>query len=214
MKTRFYSKFAGAVFAALIVPALAFSQGPAPQAPDGPDGPGGFRTMSRGPWGAEGGEMRMHSEGRRGEGMELAWVVNDPKLREKLGITTEQAAKIRQEALDFEKAEIRLRADAQVKRLDLHSLVSVEKPDRTAIYRCLQEVSAAQLAIEKAGIDHHLATRDLLTPEQMEKLKQFRHEFGHHEERAPGSQMMMHPGGGMMMHPDAPDAPPSPAPQQ
>jgi Spy/CpxP family protein refolding chaperone len=163
--------------------------------------------------------MEMHRWGGHGMGMGmgmgLARLVNNPKLREQLGITAEQAAKIRQEALDFQKAEIRSRADLQVNRLELHSLLSAETPDRAAIDKTLQQVNAAQFAMEKAGVEHQLAMSSLLTPAQMQKLQELRHEFG--PGAGPrGQRGMMRPGGRMMRRGPGTQqsAPPSPSPQQ
>jgi Spy/CpxP family protein refolding chaperone len=176
-------------------------------------GEGGDREMGmrhRG-WGG-GHRMGMHRWGGRGMGM--AFLVNNPEMRKRLGITDEQAAKIRQQSLDFRKAEIRSRADLQVKRLDLHSLLAAETPDRAAIDTALQEVGATQMALQKTTIDFHLAMRGALTPEQRQKLIEMREEFQHHGAGPHGPGGPGGPGGphGMMRHPGAPGAPKPPAP--
>jgi len=85
--------------------------------------------------------------------------------------------KIRQEALNFRKTEILSRADLEVKRLELDSLLEAETPDRAAIDKSLRAANAAQFTVEKAAIDHQLAVRDLVTPEQRKKLEKMREEF-------------------------------------
>ena len=115
--------------------------------------------------------------GMRGRGMGprefgLGRLLNDPNVRQQLGITADQAAKIRQQESDFRKTEIRNRADLEIKRMDLNDLLSADKPDRSAINSKLQEVSAAQLALEKSAIDFRLTMRDVLTPAQRQKLQQ------------------------------------------
>ena len=166
-------------------------------------GPGMGRGMGMG--------MGMHRGG--GHEMGLEWAINNPKLREQLLITPEQVAKIRQESLNFRKAEILSRADLEVKRLELDSLLEAETPDRAAIDKSLRAANAAQFTVEKAAIDHQLAVRDLVTPEQRKKLEKMREEF-----RGPGAgpggpggpRGMTHPGGnvfymrqdgGGIMHP-------------
>jgi periplasmic protein CpxP/Spy len=134
--------------------------------------------------------MGMHGMGMRGFGMGmhrgahpgfmLGRLLQNPELREKLGITDEQVAKIRQQSSDFRKEQIRSRADLQVKRIDLHELLAADKPDRAAIDKKLQEISATQLARERAMVDFHFAMRDVLTPEQRAKLKQLGEEFRMH----------------------------------
>jgi Spy/CpxP family protein refolding chaperone len=242
MKLEVHSKLAAALMAACLVPALAFSQSVVPDAPDNQAGPAGPPTTVtvHGPEGP-GMDMRMDVDVRRGPGMGmdmgsgmgrgmgmgmgmhrggghemgLEWAINNPKLREQLLITPEQVAKIRQESLNFRKAEILSRADLEVKRLELDSLLEAETPDRAAIEKSLRAANAAQFTVEKAAIDHQLAVRDLVTPEQRKKLEKMREEF-----RRPGAgpggpggpRGMTHPGGnvfymrqdgGGMMHPGA-----------
>ena len=99
-------------------------------------------------------------------------IFDDLDICEKVGVTTgKQVAKIRQQESDFRKAEIRNRADLKVKRIDLNDLLAADKPDRTAIDSKLQEISTAQLALEKSRIDNRLNMRDALTPAQRQKLR-------------------------------------------
>ena len=113
----------------------------------------------------------------RGRGMGpaefgLGRLLIDPNVRQQLGVTADQAAKIRQQESDFRKTEIRNRADLQIKRMDLDDLLSADKPDRSAIDSKLQEIGAAQIALEKSAIDNSLNMRDALTPVQRQKLQQ------------------------------------------
>jgi len=106
----------------------------------------------------------------------IARLAEDPAAREKLGITADQAAKIRQQTSEFRKAGIRGRADLQVNRLELQDLLRGDSPDRGAIDKKLDEMSAARLAQAKAQVHYRLAMRDILTPEQRQKLQQMRAE--------------------------------------
>jgi hypothetical protein len=49
---------------------------------------------------------------------------------ERLGISPEQALKIRTQTSDFHKAQICNRAELQVKHIELNDLLSADKPDR------------------------------------------------------------------------------------
>jgi Spy/CpxP family protein refolding chaperone len=102
----------------------------------------------------------------------FARLLNDPSIRQQVGITDEQAATIRKQELDFRKTEIRGRADLDVKRIDLKDLLAADKPDRAAINAKLQEISAAQLSLQKSSIDYRLSMRDAITPAQRDKLRQ------------------------------------------
>ena len=161
-------------------PEISAAAGTAEMDPGPPEGLGEF-GVSTGGWMQGGGMgmdrirmrvMRMHGgmEGRRLFMLER--LLNDPDLRQKVGITDEQAAKIRQETTSFRIAEIRNHASLQVQRLELENLMAADKPDRAALDKKLEEISATQLAAAKAGVDFRLTMRNALTPEQREKLKQ------------------------------------------
>jgi Spy/CpxP family protein refolding chaperone len=138
----------------------------------GDDGDRGGRggDMRRGFGRGDDGPMGGFGMGRREFG--LGRLLNDPAIRQQVGISAEQAAKIRQQESDFRKTAIRDRADVQVKRIDLQDLLAADKPDRAAIDSKLQEISVAQLALEKAAVDQRLNMRDAITPAQREKLRQ------------------------------------------
>jgi Spy/CpxP family protein refolding chaperone len=132
-----------------------------PGGPRAPMGPGAERhdRFERGPQGG-------HRE------FALSRLLSDPEIQQKVGISADQVAKIRQQESAFRKTEIRQRADLEIKRIDLRDMLAAEKPDRAAIDRQLQEISTSQLAIEKARIDFRLNMKDALTPDQREKLRQ------------------------------------------
>jgi Spy/CpxP family protein refolding chaperone len=109
-------------------------------------------------------------------------------MREKLGITAEQAAKIRLQTFEFRKAQIRTRADLQVKRLELHELLAADNPERAAIDKKLEEISAAQLAQRKSEVDYRLNMRNTLTSEQRQKLQHMKEEFRHRGPEGRGPQ--------------------------
>jgi Spy/CpxP family protein refolding chaperone len=126
---------------------------------------------NQGRWGhRHGGFGRDGRRGGRHSG--FAHLLNDPSIRQQVGITDEQAATIRKQELDFRKTEIRGRADLEVRRVDLNALLAADKPDRAAINAKLQEISAAQLSLQKSSIDYRLSMRDAITPAQREKLRQ------------------------------------------
>ncbi len=200
---RIHSKVALALVTLAVSLPLAFGQNaapaPAPPPAQSQAGPNqqfphqGIhpQPMNRpGPWDrGDWGRRHRHHE------FMLARLVNNPTFRERIGMTPEQAQKIRTETFDFRKAEIRNRADLQVKKLELRELVSAETPDRSAINSKLEEISAARLAQAKAAVNFHLDMRDALTPDQKLKLQEMRQQFFQHRRFGPDG-----PGG---MGPDA-----------
>jgi Spy/CpxP family protein refolding chaperone len=171
------------------------------------------RAGERGPMGGGHGWARGRGmRGRGGPAAMLLRLVNNPTMRQRVGITTEQAAKIRQQTSDFLKQQIRSRADIQVQRIDLQNLMAAENPDRAAIDKTLGQISALRLAQSKADVDFHLAMRNALTPEQRQKLMQMRQEF---MRRGPGRGGRMGPRRpqGMMNRPGPGSAPSQNPPQ-
>jgi len=168
-----------------------FAQGTPPGPGSQPPSPPGERvTFHRGQgqmrrWEFRESERNFHGfrgrYGRRWRDSEfrLMRLVNNPAMREKLGITDEQAAKIRQQTFDFQKAEIRGRAEMQVRRLELKQLLTAANPDRAAIDQKLEQISTAQLAQRKLKVNYRLDMRAALTSEQRQKLQNLREEFRH-----------------------------------
>ena len=175
-----YSKTALAALAlALSCSPLLAQDGAADPAPahqgawDGHGSPRGSMDSreNQGGWGhRHGGFDRGGRRGHRHSG--FARMLNDPSIRQQAGITDQQAATIRKQQADFRKTEIRDRADLEVKRIDLKGLLAADKPDRAAIDSKLQEISSAQLSLQKSAIDYRLTMRDAITPAQREKLRQ------------------------------------------
>lgn len=112
-----------------------------------------------------------HRQHRRRHFMRLGMMLRNPAFRERLGITPEQAARMQAQQSAFVKARIRSRADVQLKRLELAELMATEKPDRALLEKKLRELHEAQFVVRKATLEHRLAMRETLTPEQREKLR-------------------------------------------
>ncbi len=187
---RIQSKLAIALMALVVSSPLAFGQtpasGPAPEPPSAgmrgqvmqPHMHPQHRQWNRGDaWGTGGHWRAMRRQRRERRQFMLARLVNNPAVRERIGITPEQAQKIRTQTLNFRKDRIRNRANLQVSRLELKDLLSTDNPDRNAIDQKLQEISAVRLTQAKSAVDFHLDMRAALTPDQHRKLRQMREDF-------------------------------------
>lgn len=167
-----------AIAAFLLAAPLVIAQGPPPDQQPPPYSSGGSRAegqqFSPG-WHRAGIRLRlgMHHRGH----FALAALVNRPEFRERLGITSEQAAKITEEGMAFQKARIRSRADMEIRRLELAELLTAEKPDQALLDKKLREISDTRFSSERASVEHMLFLREALTPEQREKLKDMAREF-------------------------------------
>ncbi|MGB7436665.1 MAG: periplasmic heavy metal sensor, partial [Candidatus Acidiferrum sp.] len=178
-------------------------EGPGDEVNPGAEGP--RRDMGPGPAGMRGGGRERGGFERWGHGrgrheFSLGRLLSDPEIQQKVGITADQVAKIRQQESAFRKNEIRQRADLEVQQIDLRDLLSAQTPDRAAIDAKLQQVGAARLAMEKARIDFRLNMKDALTADQRAKLRQalrdrWQARRGNNERRQ-GARGQRGPGGG------------------
>ena len=100
----------------------------------------------------------------------------DPGLKEELGLTDEQTQQLRSLAHQNLKQRIRTDAELRIKRLELEELMEADAPDRAQIDKKLAELTSAQAAMTRMHVEHRLAFRSLLTPEQRSKLQQRMHQ--------------------------------------
>ena len=133
----------------------------------GPGGHGGSSGYSRGFGSGQGSFVR-------GRGSHPARMLLSERARRQLGLSEEQSSRLRQLSLEARKSAIRRRADLETKQLELEELLGTVEPDRAAIDRTVQEIGALHAAQMKAGIDQRLNFQDVLTPEQRDKLREFR----------------------------------------
>lgn len=108
----------------------------------------------------------------------MAWqrFLNDPAFIERVGLTKEQTDKLRALGMASAKARVRTDADQKIKRLELTELLQAEKPDRVTIDKKLREIADLHYASLKAHTDNLLAFREIVTPEQREKIRAFARE--------------------------------------
>jgi Spy/CpxP family protein refolding chaperone len=174
----------------------------------GPGRVGQGQAMGMGMRGRMGMAMRERMAARN---LTLGQLARNPQFRERIGLTPEQVSKIQAQESIFAKARIRNQAELQVKRMELRELMQEEKPDRALIEKKMREVTEAEFAQRKAAVDHQLTMRDLITPEQKQKLQEVRQEMRTRHMQA-GQGRGMGPGMGLGRGPQGPQPPQPPAP--
>jgi protein CpxP len=90
-------------------------------------------------------------------------------LAQKLDLTKEQEASMKEADARFRKDAREMRAGLLKHREALLGLIREEAPDRASIDSELREMNALQGKIEAAAVEHMLEEKSLLTPEQREK---------------------------------------------
>jgi Spy/CpxP family protein refolding chaperone len=103
----------------------------------------------------------------------------DPvRLQQALGLTEAQTEQLKKTWDEHARAGIRRRADMQIARMDLQSLLSAATVDEKAVTAKVAQIGELQLAQLRAQVDGRLAMRKILTPEQLKKFQQLKPQAG------------------------------------
>ena len=129
------------------------------QAPAG--GPGAGRMGMGGPRRA----MEM-------EGQVLRWLAYDPQAAKDLVLSDEQIKTIRTNLFELKKSMIDLNAKMELAAVNQAELMSDENLNEDAVLKAVEETGRLRTDIAKLNIQHMLAVRKILTPEQRKKLKE------------------------------------------
>lgn len=147
--------------ALLIVPAIA--QDDDPPAPDSRSafctGTGPGQAMGFGRGGGFGKGMS------RGHGAGFG-----PMMAEQLELTDAQKEQLADMRAAHQKEMIRQRAEMKIARLELQELFRSDA-DRGQITSKVEQIGKLEIELDKARVAHRLDMRDILTPEQRDKLK-------------------------------------------
>lgn len=138
-------------------------------------------AVERGEWGQGFGDRGPHWMGQR----LLALLEND-RVKSELGLSDQQADRLRQIVVDAEKSSVKTRADLAVRGIELRELLRADNPDRGAVMKKVQEVSDLRGQMMKQHVEALLAAKTVLTPEQQKKIRAFierRHGGGFRRER-------------------------------
>lgn len=128
-----------------------------------------FEMRTRGPMGP--GNVMWYHRG----GMGSWWT--DPKIAEEIGLNGQQKQQLEKLSLESRLKTIDLRADLEKQQVILGPMLQTYRPDESQVLAQVDKVSVARAALEKERVQTMLATRNVLTEEQWNKLKDSRMEF-------------------------------------
>lgn len=87
-----------------------------------------------------------------------------------LNLTPEQQKKIFELRLSFQEDTVDLRSQMMKKRIELQKLWLEDTPDKAKIYALLDEIAKIRGEITKKMVGYLFKLREILTPEQLQKL--------------------------------------------
>lgn len=95
---------------------------------------------------------------------------------EMLDLSAEQKEHIKAIKTETQKKIIPVKADIELKQIDLRNEMSADNPNRDRIMKITKEISDLELKIKQTKIDQKLKAHALLTAEQREQMKKMHHD--------------------------------------
>ena len=103
----------------------------------------------------------------------LLALLDSDRVKSYLGLDGSQIERLRLIALDTEKANVKIRADIEVRSIDLKEALRADKADRNAILKNVQEISDLRGQLMKNYVEAVLSAKAVLSPEQQRKIMFF-----------------------------------------
>lgn len=95
---------------------------------------------------------------------------------EMLDLTAEQREAIENIHKETKRKIIPLKADIELKQLDLESAMKADEPSRSKIMGLIEDINDLELKIKQTHVDAKLKVHSILTPEQREQMKNPMHQ--------------------------------------
>jgi Spy/CpxP family protein refolding chaperone len=92
-------------------------------------------------------------------------------MQSELGLSDDQVAQLQKMRSDGRSQAIRQRADLRIARGELNDLLRAQVVDEKAVAAKVKQVTDLEAAATRARVEHRLALRRLLTPEQFSKME-------------------------------------------
>lgn len=97
-------------------------------------------------------------------------------LGEEIGLTDAQRQELQDTGFATQKELIHLHAQVKIAELELRQMMDSDTPDENAVYRKIDEIGALKTDIRKKQMGLRLTVQSVLTDEQVDQLKDLRHE--------------------------------------
>jgi hypothetical protein len=105
------------------------------------------------------------------------------EMKERLNLTDEQENKIESLRLSHEEAMIKLRADLELKELEMKKIRSGDKLSRSEMLRITKEISAIKDEMALARVNHQMDVYDNLDANQRKIWMEAQDKIGHMKNR-------------------------------
>lgn len=125
-----------------------------------------------------------------------------PQAVEKLNLTEDQQEKLKELSYSHQEKVLEIKQKIEREQLELRKLVDADEPGEAKIKAKIREIGSLRTDLQLAQVDTYFAAREILTDEQIQKIKSL---------RRVGSRRR---GGGLRGHwvPPGPEMPPEEMP--
>jgi hypothetical protein len=120
---------------------------------------------SQGMWG-----NRLREPGDRLGVERLLALLDSDRIRTYLRLEGPQVERLRQIGLETEKANVKTRAEIEVRGIELREALRADKPDRDEILKKAQQISDLHGEMMKHNVEAILAAKAVLSPEQQRRV--------------------------------------------
>ena len=105
------------------------------------------------------------------------------KVKDKIGLTTDQVAKIEKMHLAFQESAIKGHSDVKIMEVKFDAYLKIEKINRKKVEKMIRDIASFKTDMFVDRINFLLDLRSLLTPEQIKKLEELKGQFRRGVER-------------------------------
>ena len=112
------------------------------------------------------------SKGHHGGGYGHSPFTHVLQFKHDLGLTDAQTTAINDRKFEYDKAQIKIQADLEIARMDLHRLLHSETIDENKIRKLADNIGGLKGQMVKARVEAKLSILKILTDEQRKKVNQ------------------------------------------
>jgi Spy/CpxP family protein refolding chaperone len=126
----------------------------------------------------------VRADGEQGRGPRGRHGFDVARMQAELGLSEDQVGQLQKMRSDDRSQAIRRQADLRIAQGELSDLIRAAVVDENAINAKVKQVTDLEAAATRARVNHRLALRQVLTPEQLQKMESSMRE--HRRDGGPG----------------------------
>ena len=103
-----------------------------------------------------------------------------PQAAEELNLTEDQQDKLKELCYSHQEKVLEIKQKIEREQLELKKLMDADEPNESKIKAKVREIGSLRTDLQLAQVDLYFAARNILTDEQIEKIKSLRRGEGRH----------------------------------